>query len=815
MAWFSISNTRPVVSTPLKPQVSVAQPSGVPRDTSVTDSIIYSTGSDGYVDYQADEEILTLFRQAKVKYKDMELSAEKITFYTKQDLLVAEGVVDSSSGKPKLVGSPVFNQGGEELRGLRMTYNLKTKRGTVIQGRTEFEKGRYRGEKLRRIDDKTLEVAGGTYTTCDLEQEPHYHFYGRQMKVLLNDKVIAKPIIFYLEDVPLLWFPFYVFPIKKGRHSGILVPSYGASNNDGRYMRNLGYYWAPSDYWDNNLKLSLFEKTGWMLEEEFRYAKRYNWQGSIGGSFKNESFSGERVNRRGDLWFRHDQTLSPTVSLKGSGNFVSDKNYIKDTSFSLEDRLNRTLHSDIFLDKRWTGSGSNFQANLSENQYLDTSERTEYLPRLSFRTSRKLLFGEGKSSKQTRRGSPLKNESSKWYESIYYSFSSDLVNYRLIKKSSSEKHLGVNNRLDVSASDKIAWFNLSPDMDYQENWYNNYRVRDTTSTGDWRQVNKPTRQGVFSTSLSVNTTIYGLFRPEVGNLKAIRHVVKPSFSFNFSLKYKNLDRLYSFGGLGGFSGSQKRLNVTVGNIFQIKTEKEKKENKFDLAYLDFSTAYDFEAKIAKLSPLSTSFSIKPPGKLDIRLTSSHNFYDTKGKLRQFPKLEDLTVTTSFQFSGRGRKTEQEELPSGETRPGTEIPQDIGPDYSTSRLDRSGTTVGEYGFDTAGQGLAGRSELWRVSLSHHYSLSRSLNSSKTSWLRGSADLSPTKYWRLSYSFNYDMKDWHMTTQDLSVYRDLHCWEARMNWTPSGLRKGYYFVMNIKALPDIKVEKSKGAGGFSLR
>jgi hypothetical protein len=42
---------------------------------------------------------------------------------------------------------------------------------------------------------------------------------------------------------------------------------------------------------------------------------------------------------------------------------------------------------------------------------------------------------------------------------------------------------------------------------------------------------------------------------------------------------------------------------------------------------------------------------------------------------------------------------------------------------------------------------------------------------------------------------------------SFYRDLHCWEAVFYWIPNGSLQGYYFRINIKALPDIKIEKSE--------
>jgi hypothetical protein len=50
-----------------------------------------------------------------------------------------------------------------------------------------------------------------------------------------------------------------------------------------------------------------------------------------------------------------------------------------------------------------------------------------------------------------------------------------------------------------------------------------------------------------------------------------------------------------------------------------------------------------------------------------------------------------------------------------------------------------------------------------------------------------------------------------SQRIEFYRDLHCWEARFVWEPTGYREGYYVRINIKAIPEIKLERIKGVRG----
>ena len=49
-----------------------------------------------------------------------------------------------------------------------------------------------------------------------------------------------------------------------------------------------------------------------------------------------------------------------------------------------------------------------------------------------------------------------------------------------------------------------------------------------------------------------------------------------------------------------------------------------------------------------------------------------------------------------------------------------------------------------------------------------------------------------------------------SHSFSIYRDLHCWELSMNWTPNGIGQGINFKLNVKSptLRDLKIEKKGG-------
>ena len=80
---------------------------------------------------------------------------------------------------------------------------------------------------------------------------------------------------------------------------------------------------------------------------------------------------------------------------------------------------------------------------------------------------------------------------------------------------------------------------------------------------------------------------------------------------------------------------------------------------------------------------------------------------------------------------------------------------------------------------------------------------------TQTLSISANCTLTENWRLSASTGYDFVNKGISYTSIDIYRDLHCWEMRLNWVPFGYYKSWNFIINIKApsMRDLKYEKRR--------
>ncbi len=100
--------------------------------------------------------------------------------------------------------------------------------------------------------------------------------------------------------------------------------------------------------------------------------------------------------------------------------------------------------------------------------------------------------------------------------------------------------------------------------------------------------------------------------------------------------------------------------------------------------------------------------------------------------------------------------------------------------------------------------------WSLTLNSYFNTNHTTDT-KTARISGTAELELTSKWRIGYSTYIDPFEGSVVSGGLTIYRDLHCWEGRFEWNPTGLGAGYYLIINVKApqlQQDIKFERQRG-------
>ena len=828
-----------------------ASPSGSTEE-GVDTTITYSADD---IDFEVSTRITTLTGHARIRYKTMSLEAAWITVDWNKDLMIAGGTQDTiytDSTNTAIdtivwVGQPVYTDAGETMSGEHILYNYKTKKGRVLQGETKYLDGYYWGNRIKRMEDQTFFVGSGSFTTCEAD-EPHYHFRTRDMKMMVNDKVIARPIILYFADVPVGIIPYGIFPNRRGRHSGILIPYYGESASQGRFLKDVGYYFALSDYYDLIASVDYYERYGFMGRGLFRYKVRYLLDGSVRGSFVRQNFE-NRQERRWDLVANHSQVIDPWTQLRVNLQLVSDNAYYNETSTNVVDRLNKTIYSDATLTHSWPGTQSSMSVNFHHEQNLETNTFSQTIPQIFYRYSQSRIISPPEDTEQE----------PKWYHNLYWSYSAQGLNKRQATNTTGDRwRSGARHSLNFnSPQGTLRYLTLTPSIQITEDWFAEwveYYWRNGTLTSENRDGFR--QRALFTTSLAANTTLYGLFMNPFRVGADFRHVMTPRVSLTYRPDFS--ERRWGYYGyvrIPGTSasdsteyswdrftgnvigstpvGEQRTLGLSLDNLFQYKRTTEDQVLRRDLFNLTFGISYNFAAEEFPLSDLTTSFrtspvsgeGIGPLKSMNLDVSFTHSPYQAINGMRieRFvwenfsvtnPDLFRLTqsnLATSFRFSGGGTRSVvssfsdmsgmfgQESMGLMQQIPLPEEPTQSG---TTEEFAPSSPTVWDVLHIP-----------WDLTLSCHYSTNR-LSDTRFFWLNGNFEFDLTTNWKIGYATRIDLIEGDVTMAGLTIYRDLHCWEGRFIWNPSisGLGQGYFLRISVKSpqLRDVKLERQRGSG-----
>jgi lipopolysaccharide assembly outer membrane protein LptD (OstA) len=766
----------------------VADTLAVPPDSLTADTTAAPVDTIRYraerIDYADSTETFTMYTGGRIEYKQFSLSADLIEYAIREQTVSAWGSYDPVDST--LVNTPVMRDGTQQIVGQRLSYNIETRRGRVVAARTEFEQAYYKGTDIRRLDERTYVITGGMFTTCD-HPEPHYHFASSTIKVIERDRAIARPIVFYVGRVPLAYAPYFVFSIVPGRHSGFLPFDVGSFERaDERYVRNFGYYWAASEYWDLTGRFDFYEKSGYRTSLEGRYGLRYILSGAALFEFKSEKREVSGVSRTKRYWklqYNHRHDVDPTVQIASSGSIYSSTDYAESELSDRDEQLTREIRSQGSITKRWEGRQTTLVLSFDHTRRITDDVTIFRVPSARFSSGSIEPFpydpGDDPDDEEPPR---------RFYHNLRLGLSSNAVNYGSHSPTVRTDARAVGHAASMSMPMDVWYLTVNPTLNYREAWYDRHNVPDTAAASGYSTERGWVFQRTFSTGVSVSTTLYGLFPVKVGPLLGLRHVVSPSVGFSYAPRFAGQERFPSVPGISASQGRARSMTFSLGNVFQAKYASGEDERRVELLSVRSSLSRNFLAEQRKWSNVQTSARSSALRFLLVDASLTHDLYDpVTGELRPFnPLLTSFSTNARLDLSSGG---------AGVSR------------YATRYV---------YAGDTTDAEVPDERMAWELRLSYGFSESRFYdtqtgelaNRTRRQFVEMDIDAMITPLWELGWRGRYDMVQKRLTEQSYSLARDLHCWQATVEWSPSGFQTGWYVRVFVKVLPEIKVEQRKG-------
>ena len=802
---------------------TIAAKNGKASVSDTVDSPINYKAKDSIVFFVQDKKVF-LYGEAQINYKEIELKSDYIEIDLGMNTLYARGVPDSAGN---LKGKPHYQDGDEKVDAKELKYNFKTRKAYIIDGFTQQEQGYLHSGITKKEADNIVNLKKGKYTTCNLEN-PHFYIALTKAKVIPKDKIISGPAYLVIADVPTpIGIPFGFFPNKRENTSGIIIPEYGEENNRGFFLRNGGYYFALSDYFDLMLRGDIYSKGTWGTNIRSDYKKRYKFSGNFNARYYNniigeKGLPGYIKKKDFSVEWKHSQDPKANPSRTFTANVnISSSTYDQNNTYNAGSYLSNTKSSSISYGKRWSDI-LNFSANMrhSQNSLNKTVDFT--LPSVTFNMNRQYPFRAGG-----------KTSGFKWYENIEVSCNSKLENRintydSLLFTSSVYKNFknGFEHDIPVSANFKLLkYFTFTPKVNYSGWLYTSYITKewDESLTGtdtlitDTVNAIKYGQQISPTLSMSFSPTIYGMYILTNTRIKAVRHILMPSVGFTFKpgmgkdnpayFKTVQVDttgrtQQYSVfqNGIFGGPSTNKRygtLSFSIGNNLEMKiktpedTVNDEKKIKL-LESLSFSTSYDIFKDSMNWSPLSIRGRTTLFKNLNVTFSGTVDPYSLDSAGREVNHFE-------YNKSGNIGRLTSSNLTLGFSIRAPEKKKE------SSENDLTGQAAADYNPDYFDVNIP-----WSLQVDYSWNYSKPAYTKKvTQTLRFSGDVNITPKWKIGFSSGYDFDTKKLTYTTVNVYRDLHCWEMRFNWVPFGFHQMYSFSINVKAsvLKDLKWNKQK--------
>jgi hypothetical protein len=801
-----------------------------------------------------------LIDQAEVTYGDIQIKADSIVFDMRENTVFATGRSDSTG---KVKGSPVFKQGSQQLEADSLLYNFVTRKAVAYKIVTKQDEGLLRSKVTKLLDDGTSNISKSTYSTCDKE-DPDFYINLPKAKIYPGKKIISGPGNLVLEGIPLpVALPFGFFPIQtKKAASGILIPKVGQEQARGYNLTEGGYYFAISNYFDLAIKGNIYTNGTWMLTTQSNYAKRYKFNGQIMFSYAN-NIAGHKglkdyskaTNYKITWTYNQNAKARPGSRFSANVN-MSSSGYDKTNSYNVAEHVTTQRQSSVSYSKSWEGTPFNLSTSMNHSQNVKNKTVSVNLPKVSFNMSRIYPFKSKNSA-----------GSKKWYEELQFQYSASLDNQ--INTSDSllftrEVWRNMRNGFKHEAPLSIQFrpfknFSISPQLTYSGVLYTQkYEKRwdptyfDETKNEVVGKLLTDTVRGAFyghsfkpSISASFNPQIFGTYtftNPD-SRIQAIRHVIKPSVGFSYipamaglssklyrtvqkdslgnSLEYSIFDG--SIYGTPSLSKRSSGITFNITNILEAKvfekndtSGKPKKVKIID--NLGISTSYNVFADSLRWSPVTMAMRTTLLNNIGVSANSNFSLYGLSkngttintfafAQNKKLMRLTNFSVSLDFDLGKLlgGDKNKQASGSSRQqsTRP-VSTPQDQQGGMTNSAIsDQSGSLYDEYGYSVF-------DVPWSMRVSYNINYSKpAFKSLLTQTLSVSGDVKLTKKMAFTYTSGYDFTHKEITMTQISITRDLHCWDMSFNWIPNGTMKMWNFTIRVKAavLSDLKYERRK--------
>lgn len=793
------------------------------------------------ITYQAEDSIVSiptsgralLYGKAKITYGTINIDAETIEIDYKKSIVIAYGGKDSTG---KSFGTPVFKDGEETIEANKIMYNLKSKKGKIFEALTRQGELLVFGSEIKKDSLNNVYFKEMRCLPCQ-EADARTAFRATKAKAIPNDKIITGPLFLEVGGVPtIIGLPFGYFPNTRKQANGVLIPTFNSTEQFGYGLKQGGYYFGINDKTDMTIRGDIYTNGTWALSATNNYNVLYKYSGSTYINYSRWNNGDKDIPKTYkqtnayEIRWRHtqDNKNDPTSRFSANVNYVGNQSYNRYNAINTDQYLQNTFQSNINYTKSF--KLSSLSINGSSNQSTKTGKVDINFPSLTYNINRFFPFKKETSVRQnifdkfgmsymleatnTLSGIDSTLFKGSTLDSINFGLRHTLpmsTNFNILKYITASPALNLAAVMYPQTIIKESYSYIIPTADGKKDSLTAYAIRDNIVKGF-----EAAYEANFSTAL--NTKVYFDYFFKKGSLKQIRHLMIPTLTYIYRPDYgddkygyyktvpidtSGIDYKYSIFEnepyKGPAAGKQSAISLGLNNNFESKFKVTSDtgvtyKKRVLLQNLGINGSYNMAADSFNMSNIVLSGRSVILKYFDINASASYDPYDYDHSANR------RTSDYAFEVDGRLLR-----FVGANIAINTSIGSNMLEEMAKARQAPSLTNEAEQGQKKVPEvGLP-----WNLRVNYSLILTnfndRKVQPSQS--LNFSGAIQPTKYWKIGLTSGFDFTNQKLSYTSLNIYRDLKCWEARIDWVPFGPRKSYNLTINLKAsmLSDFKIPK----------
>lgn len=330
----------------------------------------------------------------------LEISATRIdvggdtaaVFEGQVEIKTAEGTISAESatydqGNVEAIGSVNFTSPDVAVYGEDVQYDTDADTLRFSAAGFELPKRPARGsaEEIVIDSERRMSLARVLFTTCPAENTA-WELHARDIQLDVNGGVgTARGVKLDFKGVPILYSPYFTFPINDQRKSGFLTPNISERDRTG-FDLSMPYYLNLAPNYDLTVEPRYMSKRGTQLRSDFRYLLP-NSDGQFGFEYLPDD--DELNETRSYVNFQHQSLFGDREQwqILSGVEEVSDDAYFEDLGSSLA--VTSQTHLNRFVDLGFFAPYWSMLTRFQNYQTIDTVLTDEERP---YERAPQLLF---------------------------------------------------------------------------------------------------------------------------------------------------------------------------------------------------------------------------------------------------------------------------------------------------------------------------------------------------------------------------------------------------------------------------------------